>query len=102
MQEQGCEKKDRTVQFLTFLLAETPFKSVPLLPFKGNRFNIVFHNAARVLFLYDALKAFFERTKEENRLLKTVFHDLKVPSFLAVHRAPGLIDKLLTSPLACS
>lgn len=86
--------------FSLFSCQETPLKSVPLSSFfKGNRFNIIFHNAAGVLFLYDALKVFFERTKEENRFLKGVSHDLQVPSFLAGCRGLGLIDKLVTSTL---
>lgn len=75
VQERGCEKSGRPVQFLTFLQAETPFRSVPLSPFIGNRFNVIFHNAAGVFFLYDALRVFFERSKEENKLLKAVFYD---------------------------
>ena len=57
--------------------------SVPLVPFKGNRFNVFFHNDSVVFYLYEDLKRFFEQVKEGNNLLKAVYHDMQVVSFLA-------------------
>jgi E1A/CREB-binding protein len=72
---------------------------VPLAPFKGNRFNIVFHNGAGVHFLQPCLKEFFSEVKDENLLMKAVNADLNVEQYLAGARALGVIDKVLTTPL---
>ena len=40
VQERGCEKSGRMVDFQTFLKAEHGVESIPLAPFFGNRFNI--------------------------------------------------------------
>ena len=87
------------MHFLTFLQKQTPFNNVPLAPFKGYRCKVLFHNGVGIFFLYDVLKVFFERVKEENKLLRAVYHDLQVVSFVAGCRALGLIDKLVFGPL---
>ena len=99
VQERGCEKSGRPVQFAQFVQQEGEATSVPLVPFKGNRFNVFFHNGGGVFYLYEVLKRFFEQVKEGNNLLKAVYHDLQVFSFLAGCRALGLIGKLITTPL---
>ena len=72
---------------------------LPLATFCGNRFNIVFHDAAGVFFLRDHLASFFEEYGAENSLLKAVAADLAEPVYLAGCKALGLINKLLTGPL---
>ena len=72
---------------------------LPLATFRGNRFNIVFHDAAGVFFLRDHLASFFEEYGAENSLLKAVAADLAEPVYLAGCKALGLINKLLTGPL---
>ena len=99
VQERGCEKSGRMVDFATFLKTERGLDHVPLAPFFGNRFNILFYNAAGTYFLEDHLKVFFERVRNENKLLSAVYYDLEVPSFMAACRALGMIDKLITGPL---
>ena len=72
---------------------------MPLAPFKGNRFNILFLNEAGVFYLTNDLKEFFNDIKEDNMLIKAVYHDLQVPHYLAACRALGLIDRFVTKPL---
>ena len=48
---------------------------LPLATFRGNRLNILFHNAAGVFFLQDHLASFFEEYSTENSLLEAVAAD---------------------------
>ena len=72
---------------------------MPLAPFRGNRFNIVFHNGSGVFFFFEYLKSFFDRMKDENKLLKAVYYDLQVSLYVAGCLALGLIDIFITGPL---
>ena len=99
VQDRGCERAGKPVQFRGFLKIEHGIEEVPLAPFKGNRFNIAFHNGAGVYGLYPMLKDFFECMKDENQLMKAVYEDLNVVQFAAGVRALGLIDKIVTGPL---
>ena len=76
VQERGCEKSGRMVQFKSFLENEKNITAVPLAPFKGNRFNILFLNGAGTFFLHKHCQEFFDGCKDENLLLKAVYHDL--------------------------
>ena len=99
VQERGCEKSGRMIHFKTFLEQERNLNEIPLAPFFGNRFNVLFHNAAGTYFLEEHLKIFFERYGKENKLLSAVKYDLEVTSFLTACRALGMIDKVITGPL---
>jgi hypothetical protein len=46
VQDRGCEKSDKPVEFREFILTHGQVKEVPLASFKCNRFNILFHNSA--------------------------------------------------------
>ena len=59
IQERGCEKSGRMVQFSTFL-KEQDIVDIPLYPFLGNRFNILFINGAGIYYLYSLLVDFFQ------------------------------------------
>ena len=48
VQERGCEKSGRMVHFSTYLKDEHNISEIPLYPFLGNRFNILFLNGAGV------------------------------------------------------
>ena len=72
-QERGCEMSGEPGEFRVFVKERTGMKVIPLAPFKGNCFDITFHNGAGVY----VLKEFLEDVKEEN-ILKAVFADLKV------------------------
>ena len=99
VQERGCEKSGKIVCFATYLKDEFGITSIPLFPFLGNRFNILFVNAAGVYFLCDQLIDFFRRIERNNKLLDAVYWDLEVLSFKIGCRALGLIEKLITGPL---
>ena len=99
VQERGCEKSGKIVCFATYLKDEFGITSIPLFPFLGNRFNILFVNAAGVYFLYDQLINFFRRIEHNNKLLDAVYCDLEVLSFKIGCMALGLIEKLITGPL---
>ncbi|XP_033114519.1 uncharacterized protein LOC117114998 [Anneissia japonica] len=99
VQERACEKSGKPVQFRAFLASERGKKKVPLAPFKGNRFNIIFHNGAGVYALLEDLRIFFERVKNDNLLLGAVHADVGVSLFVCGARALGLIDKYVTGPL---
>lgn len=60
-------------------------RRVPLSSFKGNHFNIVFHNAAGVYFLSECVKVFLESTYSTgNKLLQAVLADVKVTEYVAI------------------
>jgi len=99
VQTRGCEKSGRISDFESFIVNDVGLKSVPFIPFKGNRFNILFYNGGVTYYLRDHCKRFFENVKDDNKLLKALFHDLQIPSFLSGCRALGLINKFVTGPL---
>ena len=98
IQERGCERTGKPVEYQDFMTAEGRGK-VPLAPFKGNRFNILFHNAAGIYFMLEDLKMFMADHKTDNKLFTAVNADLNVLPFQAGIRALGLISKLVTGPL---
>ena len=65
----------------------------------GNRFNILFLNAAGVFFLYPHLLEFFGNLDDSNRLLNAVNDDLNVLVYRVSCKALGLIHKKVTGPL---
>ena len=98
----GSEQAGVHGQFKVYckgFLEEHKMKSLPLVPFRGNRFNILFFNAAFVYFLHHKMLAFLTSTGATNKLLKSVEADLQEPFILAGCRALGLVSKLVTSPL---
>ena len=46
MQQRGCEKSGGMVSFQTFMKEKLGMTELPLFPFLGNRFDILFLNAA--------------------------------------------------------
>ncbi|CAG2205351.1 unnamed protein product [Mytilus edulis] len=99
VQDRGCEKAGKPVQFRDFLHTQGQVKEVPLASFKGNRFNILFHNAAGVYYLLNDLLAFAEEHKADNRLFTAVNADLSILSFQAGARALGIVSKMVTGPM---
>nr|XP_054765133.1 uncharacterized protein LOC129271907 [Lytechinus pictus] len=96
-QKSGCYGDFKL--FVKPYLDEHGMRSVPLCPFRGNRFNIVFFNAAHVYFLYSSMRDYLSQQRNLNGLLKAVKHDLSIPMHIAGCRALGLLDKLVTRPL---
>ena len=72
---------------------------MPLAHFKGNQFNILFHNAAGVYFLKNLIAEFLTGVLgTPNKLLKSVLSDVQDVFNIAGCKALGLIDKLVTTP----
>ena len=98
VQERGCEKSGRMVTFTTFMKENHQMINLPLYPFLGNRFNILFLNGAGVFYLYSYLVEFLN-VSLDNKLMSSVFYDLEVLQYKVACQALGLIDKLITGPL---
>ena len=98
VQERGCEKSGRMVTFATFMKENHQMINLPLYPFLGNRFNILFLNGAGVFYLYSYLVEFLN-VSLDNKLMSSVFYDLEVLQYKVACQALGLIDKLITGPL---
>ena len=86
--------------FHTYLKGKDIHK-IPLAHFVGNRFNILFYDAAGVYFLQDHMIQFINEVHsvQANRLLQSVRTDLTNPCYIVGCRALGLIDKIITGPL---
>jgi len=69
--------------------------------FVGNRFNVLFYDAAGIYYLRELMVRFIESVHgmQANQLLQSVLRDLKKPNLIAGCRALGLIDKIVTGPL---
>ena len=98
VQTRGCEKSGRIQDFSSFL-NDLGFQKDPFIPFRGNRFNVVFYNGGISYFMHQICRNFFENVKDDNKLLNAVFYDLQVDSFIAGCRALGIISKIVTGPL---
>ena len=58
------------------------------MPFRGNRFNILFFNAEDIFWLAEDIIDFFTKVHTPtNRLQKAVFFDIKEKRYLAVLKA---------------
>lgn len=78
-QQAGCH-----VMFKAYLKTKG-VSDFPIATFEGNRFNIVFYNAAGVYFLRLHLIRYFEEVHHtRNKLLQAVLRDLKHPLFWLV------------------
>ncbi|XP_070547896.1 uncharacterized protein [Ptychodera flava] len=66
--------------------------------YKGNRFNIMYYNAAAVYYHASDILQFITNWPNPNRLLSAVSEDLQIPVYKAEIRALGLIDKVVTGP----
>ena len=92
-QQAGC-----STQFRAYL-RNKKIDKVPLAAFRGNRFNIIFYNAAGTYFLRSHIVTTSHGSL--NLLLHSILSDLKVLQYIAGCRALGLVDKLVTGPLWC-
>ena len=86
--------------YLRDFLQANNLKAIPLVPYRGSRFNVVFTNAAWAYFLKDKLIAFLEG-HSLNRLTRAVLQNLKDNFIISGFRALGLICYFFTSPLWC-
>lgn len=93
----GSQQCGNLVLFRTFL-KKKGIHTIPLARFVGNRFNVVFYDAAGIYYLREE----FIKTVQgsgANLLLKAVLTDIKNPVYLAGCRALGFVDKIVTGPL---
>ena len=95
VQTHGYEKSGRISNFFIFLCEEVGFPNASFIPFKENRFNVLFYRRCGGKDENKILKS----VKDENKLLKVVHSDLQVKSYLCGCRALGLINKFVTGPL---
>ncbi|CAG2192717.1 unnamed protein product [Mytilus edulis] len=96
-EKSGCQGPFR--EYIKDFLKEKKLHALPLKPYRGSRFNILFENASSIYFLNRQLKLFLESYGASNRLLKSILHDLKTPEFIAGVKALGLICTFITCPL---
>lgn len=96
----GSQQSGSATLFQTYLRKHN-IQKIPLAHFVGNRFNILFYDAAGVYYLQSHMITFIESVhgNHANRLLQAVLADLKNPVYIAGCRALGLIDKVITGPL---
>ena len=96
----GCNSQFQSYQPLQQKLSENQMSVIPIVPFRGNRFNIIFFNGGFVYFLHEEMKAFLEgQPPPLNKLLQSVLLDLKDPLYVGGCKALGLLSKLLLGPL---
>ena len=91
----GSESAGVHGQFKAYVkdsLHEHGFNTIPLVPFRGNRFNILFFNAGFIFLLHQEMKSFLEKNGATNGLLKAVEADLNEPFYIASCKALGLIS----------
>ena len=96
----GSQKAGSSVLFQSFLRKHN-INKIPLAHFVGNRFNVLFYDAAGVYYLQHLMVRFIESIHgvKANQLLQSVLRDLKTPNLIAGCRALGLVDKIITGPL---
>ncbi len=95
----GSEQSGCSVHFRTYLHSQGIHR-IPLAQFRGNRFNILFHDGAGVYFLRSHFEKYLKEHHHQqlNRLLQAVLSDLRVPQYIAGCKALGIIDKIVTGP----
>ena len=72
-----------------------------VVPFRANRFNVLFSNAAGIYFHRKHIQTMFSEgwVKAENKLLQAVHADIQCIPLLAGVRALGILHKQLTEPM---
>lgn len=90
----GSEQAGCSTHFRSFLRRKGISK-IPLASFVGNRFNILFYDAAGIFYLKSHM---IDYLVNSHRLLQFVLRDLKSPFIIAGCKALGIVDKLITGP----
>lgn len=99
----GDEKSGAHGPFTTYIksfLKANGLLSIPVERYRGNRFNILFQNAAGIYSLLPKMKEFL-KGGDTNRLLKSAKFDIEKNPYVAGCTALGLIAYNLTIPLWC-
>lgn len=68
LQKHGDERSGQALQFASYL-KQQGIQKLPLSQFKGNRFNIIFHDGAGVFYLHRYIVDFLGTVRTPNRLL---------------------------------
>ena len=68
----------RMMTFATFMKENHQMINLPLYPFLGNRFNILFLNGAGVFYLYSYLVEYLNNVSLDNNLMSSVFYKREV------------------------
>ena len=98
LEKRGDEKSGCPLQFTSYLKRKGMSKN-PLIHFRGNQFNVLFANGARIYHLHKHISDFLQIWGTPNRLLQAVLEDITNPINIAGSKALGLIDKHITGPL---
>ena len=97
-ERRGDEKSGCPLHFEAYMKRkEIPLKK--LIHFRGNRFNVVFANGARIYYLHQHIADFLKSWGTSNRLLRAVLEDVSNGVYVAGSKSLGLIDKHITGPL---
>ena len=96
----GCHAQFQSYKPLQEKLSQNQMSTIPIVPFRGNRFNIIFFNGGFIYFLYQEMISFLDgQPPPLNKLLQSVLLDLKDPLYVGGCKALGLVSKLLLGPL---
>ena len=87
----GSQKAGVHIYFAQYL-RDRGIDTLPLAAFRGNRFNIVFYDAAGIYYLHEELTSFLKSYGTANQLLTAVLADLSEPIFKSGCKALGLIN----------
>ena len=75
------------------------FESVPIMNFRGSRFNVCFYNAAGTFFIHKLLLQYLLSLKNSlNFIQNAIVFFLQNKRFLTILRALGILCKLITEP----
>ena len=85
------------VEIQPILRDEFKSQSLPLSPYHGSRFSILFHNSSVIYAIRDHLIRFLE-TGATNGLLKSIQHDLSQPFLIGETKAIAAISKTIMKP----
>ena len=78
---------------------------LPMEPFRGNRFNIIFHNASSIYYLHNHIINFLDNVKSEgrsrnlNQLLQNVQENCTINKHIIGCRTLGIFNKCSTTPM---
>ena len=97
-EKRGDEKSGCPLHFEAYLKRKE-ITTKKLIHFRGNRFNVVFANGARVYYLHQHMADFLKSWGTSNRLLRAVLEDVSSVTYVAGSKTLGLIDKHITGPL---
>jgi hypothetical protein len=100
----GRQENGATLEFITCLRRNRIY-SCPIEPFRGNRFNIIFHNASSIYYLHNHIINFLDNVKSEgrsrnlNQLLQNVQENCTINKHIIGCRTLGIFNKCSTTPM---